>query len=175
MTVTRWMILPLRRYADFRGRSCRAEYWWFLLFGVLAGIVASLLDLFIFGPAVVTRHVSMVGGIPITVTQTSSRFIGTALSLALLCPQLAVVTRRIHDVDHTGWWAVLPIALAAVAGFGVAAGHLLDLGGLAGLMTVVTAISVVAAVFGAIVLFVWTCTRGTGGPNRFGPDPLAVD
>ncbi len=26
---------------------------------------------------------------------------------------------------------------------------------------------------GTIVLIVWFCTRGTPGPNRFGPDPLA--
>ena len=25
---------------------------------------------------------------------------------------------------------------------------------------------------GAIILLVWYCTRGTPGPNRFGPDPL---
>jgi len=25
---------------------------------------------------------------------------------------------------------------------------------------------------GAIILIVWACTRGTLGPNRFGPDPL---
>lgn len=27
---------------------------------------------------------------------------------------------------------------------------------------------------GAIVLIVWFCTRGTPGPNRFGPHPLAA-
>ncbi|MFY9892881.1 MAG: DUF805 domain-containing protein [Xanthobacteraceae bacterium] len=26
---------------------------------------------------------------------------------------------------------------------------------------------------GSIILIVWFCTRGTPGPNRFGPDPLA--
>ncbi len=26
---------------------------------------------------------------------------------------------------------------------------------------------------GAIILLVWFCTRGTVGPNRFGPDPLS--
>ena len=26
---------------------------------------------------------------------------------------------------------------------------------------------------GAIVLLVWFCMKGTSGPNRFGPDPLA--
>ena len=28
-------------------------------------------------------------------------------------------------------------------------------------------------IVGTIVLLVWFCTRGTEGPNRFGPDPLA--
>jgi uncharacterized membrane protein YhaH (DUF805 family) len=27
-------------------------------------------------------------------------------------------------------------------------------------------------IIGIIVLLVWACTRGTLGPNRFGPDPL---
>lgn len=27
-------------------------------------------------------------------------------------------------------------------------------------------------VIGGIVLLVWMCTRGTDGPNRFGPDPI---
>jgi uncharacterized membrane protein YhaH (DUF805 family) len=26
---------------------------------------------------------------------------------------------------------------------------------------------------GAILLIVWACFKGTDGPNRFGPDPLA--
>ena len=29
-------------------------------------------------------------------------------------------------------------------------------------------------VIGIIVLLVWDCMRGTVGPNRFGPDPLAA-
>jgi uncharacterized membrane protein YhaH (DUF805 family) len=28
-------------------------------------------------------------------------------------------------------------------------------------------------VIGLILLFIWACIRGTIGPNRFGPDPLA--
>ena len=31
----------------------------------------------------------------------------------------------------------------------------------------------VFTVIGLIVLLVWNCMRGTLGPNRFGPDPLA--
>ena len=28
-------------------------------------------------------------------------------------------------------------------------------------------------IIGALVLFIWACMRGTPGPNRYGPDPLA--
>jgi uncharacterized membrane protein YhaH (DUF805 family) len=27
---------------------------------------------------------------------------------------------------------------------------------------------------GTIILLIWHCTRGTAGPNRFGPDPLGL-
>ncbi|MEJ0010684.1 MAG: DUF805 domain-containing protein [Alphaproteobacteria bacterium] len=32
---------------------------------------------------------------------------------------------------------------------------------------------VLIPIVGIIVLIVWYCTKGTGGDNRFGPDPLA--
>ena len=39
-----WMILPLKRYAEFSGRSRRKEYWMWILFLILANIVLSILD-----------------------------------------------------------------------------------------------------------------------------------
>src|SRR5262245_37102264 len=32
---------------------------------------------------------------------------------------------------------------------------------------------IVFTVIGTILLIIWNCMRGTAGPNRFGPDPLA--
>ncbi|MBN3817827.1 DUF805 domain-containing protein [Paraburkholderia sp. Se-20369] len=29
-------------------------------------------------------------------------------------------------------------------------------------------------IVGGIILFVWMCSRGNAGPNRFGPDPLGA-
>jgi len=34
-------------------------------------------------------------------------------------------------------------------------------------------ILLILTVIGTILLIVWNCMRGTPGPNRFGPDPLA--
>ena len=84
-----WAIMPLKRYAEFSGRSRRKEYWLFLLLAIGLGIVAGIID-GILG----LRHGS-VGPI------------GGLLSLALLIPSIAVAIRRLHDTDRSGWWLVI--------------------------------------------------------------------
>jgi uncharacterized membrane protein YhaH (DUF805 family) len=32
---------------------------------------------------------------------------------------------------------------------------------------------IVFTIIGVIVLLIWDCIKGTNGPNRYGPDPLA--
>mgnify|MGYP000285629703 CR=1 FL=1 len=39
-----WFLKVLRQYADFNGRSRRKEYWMFILFNMIVGFVAMLLD-----------------------------------------------------------------------------------------------------------------------------------
>lgn len=72
------------KYATFSGRTSRSGYWWFYLFYVLVLIGVSIVD------AVIK--------IPIL----------TALAvLALFLPTLAVLVRRLHDTDHSGWWVLI--------------------------------------------------------------------
>lgn len=69
-----------RKYFEFRGRASRAEYWWFLVFGVSASVVAA---------AAAFRPLS---------------YLVTAL---LAVPQTAVTARRLHDTDRSAWWMLL--------------------------------------------------------------------
>jgi uncharacterized membrane protein YhaH (DUF805 family) len=39
-----WMLLPLKRYAQFSGRSRRKEYWMYALFIALVAIVLSIVE-----------------------------------------------------------------------------------------------------------------------------------
>jgi uncharacterized membrane protein YhaH (DUF805 family) len=88
----------LTQYATFSGRARRAEYWWFVLFEVLVGIVAGILD-------------AILG----TDFGSGSGVISLLVTLALLLPGIAVTVRRLHDTDRTGWWIL--IALVPFAGF----------------------------------------------------------
>jgi uncharacterized membrane protein YhaH (DUF805 family) len=84
-----WMLLPLKRYFEFSGRSRRKEYWMFTLFSFLLQIFAYLIDsLFGFG-------------------LTDNGPVGILVSLALFIPGLAVSVRRLHDVDRSGWWFLI--------------------------------------------------------------------
>jgi uncharacterized membrane protein YhaH (DUF805 family) len=87
-----WMLMPLRRYADFSGRSRRKEYWMFLLGVVIAAVVLSIVE-GILGVS------GMVGGVygPLT----------TLLLLGVFIPSLACQVRRFHDQDKSGWFVLL--------------------------------------------------------------------
>lgn len=94
-----WMLLPLRRYAEFSGRSRPKEYWMFALFVFLVSIVLSVVE------AVVGLGGSIGGSTgPLTLL----------FSLAILVPGLAVGVRRLHDTDRSAWW--LLIALVPIVG-----------------------------------------------------------
>ncbi|RYB90471.1 DUF805 domain-containing protein [Nocardioides oleivorans] len=80
----------LNKYADFNGRARRSEYWWFVLFGLIVSIIASILD-------------NVLG----TDFGSGNGLIGTIASLALLVPNLAVGARRLHDTGRSGWLQLL--------------------------------------------------------------------
>jgi uncharacterized membrane protein YhaH (DUF805 family) len=77
-----WYLKCLKQYADFSGRARRKEYWMFFLFNLIFGVVANVLD-FALG----------VGGV-----------FSLLYLLGLLIPNLAVMVRRLHDIDKSGWW-----------------------------------------------------------------------
>ena len=87
-----WMLMPLKRYADFSGRSRRKEYWMFVLFMIIAAVVLSLIEGML-------GMSGMVGGIygPLT----------TLFILAIIIPSLAVQVRRFHDQGKSGWMVLL--------------------------------------------------------------------
>jgi uncharacterized membrane protein YhaH (DUF805 family) len=89
-----WMLMPLKRYAEFSGRSRRKEYWMFVLGVFIAAIVLSIIE----GALGLS---GMVGGVygPLT----------TIFFLAVLIPSIAVQIRRFHDQDKSGWFLLLAL------------------------------------------------------------------
>ncbi len=86
-----WFLYTLRRYNDFRGRSRRCEYWFFVLIYILLAIGAHFLDS-IFGFADVGDFYGPIYGLYVII---------------MLLPTIAVAVRRLHDIEKSGWWLLI--------------------------------------------------------------------
>jgi uncharacterized membrane protein YhaH (DUF805 family) len=89
-----WYLEVLKKYAVFRGRARRREYWYFVLFNLIISIILIIIDYMI-----------------------NSSILVTLYSLGVLIPSIAVTVRRLHDTDRRGWWifiSLIPIIGAIV-------------------------------------------------------------
>jgi uncharacterized membrane protein YhaH (DUF805 family) len=168
-----WMILPLKRYVDFQGRSRRMEFWLWIVFVIGVSIVLSIVDtmLGLGGHSSLGQAPGFAPGNYGYRAFTSGGLLSGIFSLAILIPNLAVQVRRLHDTNRSGWWLLLPVGpyllgiiLLVAGGFGANIG-----------VMVAGGILLFAGLICAITLLVFFCLPGSVGPNRFGPDPLRGD
>lgn len=84
----KYLLDPLvKHYADFSGRANRKQFWlyalWLGVVYIVIGILSSAL-----GEKAGTAFAGLVG-------------------LALIVPNLAMIVRRLHDTDRSGWWILI--------------------------------------------------------------------
>jgi uncharacterized membrane protein YhaH (DUF805 family) len=96
----KWMFLPLKRYADFSGRSRPLEYWMFAL-GITI-VATALIVLLMAGTDFSPDSSGAVSGL----TRLSLALI-VIFALGIIVPSLAVQVRRFHDQDKSGWFVLL--------------------------------------------------------------------
>jgi len=82
----------IKKYATFKGRASRSEFWYFNLVHVF--IIAVLIGLLVW---FVQKDID---NILINIVY----FILLAYSLIMFLPQLGVLVRRLHDTGRSGWW-----------------------------------------------------------------------
>jgi uncharacterized membrane protein YhaH (DUF805 family) len=73
-------------YKNFRGRASRSEYWYFILFNIIAALLFGFFSGLLRVP-----------------------FLNSLYLLAVSIPGLAVGARRMHDVGKSGWFLLIPI------------------------------------------------------------------
>ena len=99
MSFTEAVSSVLGKYATFSGRARRSEYWWWVLFLLLVGFVAGLIDAMVIAPMLGFSSSDSLAGQPLSLI----------ITLALLIPGLAVSVRRLHDIDKSGWWLLISL------------------------------------------------------------------
>ncbi len=103
-----YMLMPIKRYFDFSGRSRRKEYWMFAILYIALYVVAGILDVQL-GFATTTSSSEFGDGTASASFNMQGGMLTMILQLALLIPSIALAVRRMHDNDKSGWWILVPI------------------------------------------------------------------
>ena len=142
-----------QNYANFKGRSSRSAYWWFILFTQIVQII----------------------------TQSLFSSIGALISLGFFIPIVSVGARRLHDIGRSAKWLILPVAslvgaLLAIMGLlmqtaqSFANFNFDDLfnGGMQVWVWLFVGF-LISAFISSIVNFVFTLMPSDAGINKYGP------
>lgn len=145
----------IAKAATFKGRAPRAEFWWFMALNAAAGILALGID----------------GPIPSPGQESTTRWAHLTVTFAFLIPNVSVAARRLHDLGQTARWLLLvPSVIAAGLSIVIAGAMVPALAALTQVAILATNAMTSVAMLCLLVAFAF---KGTKGPNRFGPDPLA--
>lgn len=93
------MFQPIRKYAEFEGRARRSEFWLFVLFELIA----------LFGWAILFGIATAISDGRPGPLAIGIGLMGVVFYLCLLIPRLAVMVRRLHDSDKSGWWLLITL------------------------------------------------------------------
>jgi len=80
-------------YVTFSGRAFRSEYWLWVLFTVIGGLVTITLDTTFFGYEL----------------GSAASPLNSIFDLITILPSLALAARRLHDIDRTAWWLLIAL------------------------------------------------------------------
>ncbi|MBR0559941.1 DUF805 domain-containing protein [Neokomagataea anthophila] len=94
----KWFFVPYKRYFDFSGRSSRSEYWLYILSTIIAIFVVSMIILAIS----IAMGMKDNGG-----AATLFYIVLGFWGLISIIPHWALVVRRFHDQDLSGFLALL--------------------------------------------------------------------
>ena len=153
-------------YADFNGRARRAEYWQWTLFMLAVN----------FGFSGLMRILPEIYRSPVN-------WVSWIWAVGTLVPGIAVIVRRFHDVNRTGWWTlylfIVPIGLLFLfptlvfLSASYTPGVKVDMG--VGRDSILMAIGFCFALATFIPPLIFLLQDGSRRSNRFGVDPKERD
>lgn len=145
----------IKRLFSFSGRAKRAKLFQFIPIAVIAWFAAAYVDEAFIAPNLCLINEDWFCYLPGEVRDgwTLDRIV----SILLLFPLFAVMVRRLHDHDRSGWWSLLALPLLAWLGSFLY---------LPGYQTPLWQLILALACFAPLAF--WFATRGKKEPNRFG-------
>ncbi|MBO9428748.1 DUF805 domain-containing protein [Sulfitobacter sp. R18_1] len=130
-------------YFSFSGRASRSEYWKLHLCYIVINVIMGAF-IAAFGTSMASPN-AIGGAVFITMLFVSAYF---------FIPLISVSVRRLHDLELSGWWSLVPAIIGALLFVRVYA-------------SILWSVSLCLCIAWLILAFI----RGTHGENEYGDDP----
>ena len=98
------------------------------------------------------------------------------IAIPMIWINLAVIAKRLHDRDRSGWWAIAVFALNRLSYlyYGLFFSSYFGVDISTATETLLVAVALALSLLQSWVVIELFFLAGTDGPNRFGPDPAAT-
>ncbi|MBJ13167.1 MAG: hypothetical protein CMG62_08880 [Candidatus Marinimicrobia bacterium] len=103
----KWFIKCFREYANFKGRASRSELWYFLLFWLIFYFIIIIIDRKIGYSFLKLSDLPFNQYLPIAKFYSDVGVLVFLYRPLTIIPSLAVIVRRLHDLNLSGRWAWL--------------------------------------------------------------------
>lgn len=147
MTIGESVETCFKKYAVFKGRASRSEFWYFFLFNTIVSLVTTLVFLLLIFLLGEERWMIL------------PSLLLMIYNFVIILPSSAVYVRRLHDVGVSGWWYLVYVVLSV-------------LGGVCQICNIsIASVLMFITILMGIFMFIFTLMKGGKGENKYGPMP----
>ena len=102
----KWFIKCLKNYTHFKGRANRTEFWYFMLYWSIFYVFVIVIDRAFGGNFINFNTLPLSEYIPLAKLFDEVGMLTLIYRPLTVLPSLAVISRRLHDINKSGWWCL---------------------------------------------------------------------
>ena len=103
----KWFIKCIKNYTLFRGRASRTEFWYFILYWAIFYIIIIAVEKVLGLDFINLKALPFSEYIPLENLYDKVGLLTVIYRPLTILPSLAVISRRLHDINRSGWWCLM--------------------------------------------------------------------
>ena len=103
----KWFIKCIKNYTLFRGRASRTEFWYFLLYWAIFYVIIIAVEKVLGLDFINFKALPFSEYIPLANLYDKVGLLTVIYRPLTILPSLAVISRRLHDINRSGWWCLM--------------------------------------------------------------------
>jgi len=103
----KWFIKCIKNYTLFKGRASRTEFWYFILYWAIFYFIIIAVDRALGFNFINLKTLPFSEHIPLANLYEEVGLLTVIYRPLTILPSLAVISRRLHDINRSGWWCLM--------------------------------------------------------------------